>query len=455
MDLSAQQKIRTFYTILITQTLSLIGSRISALALGFWIFAETGEATPLTLVAFFTTVPMVLASGLSGVLADRWDRRHVMLIADFGQAAGTVLLLISFNSGSFELWHLYLIAALQSVFGVFQGPAFQASVTTLIPDDQRDRANLIQQLTGPMSGIIAPAIAGLIYAVVGVTGSILIDLATFAIAAVVIFLVRIPHPEETAEGRAMRGTLLSEMFGGLRYIWQRKPILALVAQFSLVNFLISGALALSTPYILSRTGSEAQLGLLLSVMNTGALVGGVLFSIWGGTRPRIHTILPGIVFSGFFLVLYGLSQEAIPMGIAMFTMMMPIPMVNALIMSVMQAKVAPDIQGRVFATIGQISIMLMPLSYLIAGPLADRVFEPAVLTEGWAAFAPLFGSTAGSGIGLLFAVAGTLISLSTLAVYALPLVRHMERSLPDYVSEPVTETPVGAEVMAADPAPSL
>jgi MFS family permease len=143
---------RTFYTLILTQTFSLIGSRISSLAIGMWVFAQTGNATPLTLVAFFQVLPTVLASMLSGVLADRWNRRYVMAFSDAGQAIGTVLLLISFSTGSFQLWHLYAVSLLQAVFGVFQGPAFQASVTLLVPDEHRDRANAIQQVSGPAAG---------------------------------------------------------------------------------------------------------------------------------------------------------------------------------------------------------------------------------------------------------------------------------------------------------------
>src|SRR5689334_4312851 len=174
MIMKPTYNMRTFYTLILTQTFSLIGSRISSLAIGMWVFSQTGNATPLTLVAFFHILPTVLASTLSGLLADRWNRRYVMALSDTGQAIGTVLLLFSFLSGNFQLWHLYAVALIQSIFGVFQGPAFQASVTLLVPDGQRDRANAIQQVTGPAAGIIAPALAGVIYTLVGITGSIVI-----------------------------------------------------------------------------------------------------------------------------------------------------------------------------------------------------------------------------------------------------------------------------------------
>lgn len=432
---STTGKLRTFYTIVLTQTLSMIGSRISGLAIGFWIFAETGQATPLALVAFFTVLPIVLASGVSGVLADRWDRRYVMIIADAGQAIATVMLLISFTSGAFELWHLYVISLVTSIFGVFQAPAFMASVTMLVPEDQLERANAIQQLTQPLAGIIAPAIAGVLYATVGVTGAILVDLFTFLVAMGVIFMVRIPQPEETEEGRALRGSIIKEMLGGFIYLWERKPLLVLVLQFSLVNFLLSGLQALNTPYILARTGSEPTLGLLLSVMSVGGLIGAIIIGMWGGTRPRIHTVMPALIVTGGSLAALGMSQNPLPMGVAMFLIMFPLPMVNTLLISMLQLKVAPDIQGRVFAVLGQISQVLMPVALLMVGPLADQVFEPAVTSTAWETVAPLVGNSAGAGMGLIYVICGVLLVGSTLVIYALPMIRNMEANLPDYVAK--------------------
>ncbi len=432
-----QHNMRTFYTLILTQTLSLVGSRISGLALAIWVFGETGNATPLALVSFFNALPLVLASSLSGVVADRWDRRYVMMFSDAGQAVGTLLLLVSVLSGEFQLWHLYSVTLLQALFGVFQGPAFQASVTMLVPDDQRDRANAIQQMTNPAAGVVAPVIAGGVYALVGLTGAILLDLLTFLVAAGVIFLVRIPRPAQTAEGLAASGTVWKEMWSGLGYLRQRRSLLFLVLYICIVNFLIAGVLTLSTPYVLARTGNnEALLGLFLGLMNLGMLAGGIIMSVWGGTRPRIHTVMVGIIITALVLMLVGTAQSMVWLGITITLLMLPIAPINAAMMSLMQAKVAPDLQGRVFAALGQIAILLLPLSYLLIGPLTDVVFEPAVEQAGWERVAPLVGSGAGSGMGLLMLLAGFFITALSLVVYTLPAVRRIEANLPDYV--PVT-----------------
>jgi MFS transporter, DHA3 family, macrolide efflux protein len=435
---------RTFYTLILSQTFSLLGSRISGLAVSIWVFNQTGNATPFALVAFFSALPSVLASTLSGMLADRWDRRYVMALADGGQVVGTILLFISFSSGNFQLWHLYAVTLIQSVFGVFQGPAFQASVTLLVPDDQRDRANAIQQITGPVAGIIAPAIAGVVYSLVGISGAIMIDLFTFIVAFIVVLVVRIPRPEQSAEGRAMRESLWREMSGGLRFLMARWPLMFNVLYTSFVNFLVAGAMALALPYLLARTQSETTLGILLAVFNLSAIAGAVVMGAWGGTRPRIHTIMLGIIVAGVFLTLMGAAQSAPALGVTLFCFMFPLPFANAAFISLMQAKVPPDIQGRVFAVSSQISLVLTPLAYFIAGPLADNVFEPAVGQPGWEVVAPVVGGGAGAGMGLILFLAGGLTTIISLIVYAMPITRHLEASLPDY--EPAVVAPQSSEV---------
>ena len=424
--------LRTFYTLVTTQALSLIGSQISGLAIGIWVYNQTGDASPLALVAFFGALPVMLATSISGVLADRWDRRYVMAIADAGQAIGTVLLLLSFLSGSFELWHLYAVSLWQAIFKVFQGPAFAASITMLVPDDHRDRANAIQQLSGPAAGIIAPTVAGLVFALVGVTGAIVIDLVTFAAAFIVVLNVHIPHPEQTEEGKAMAGSVWKEALSGLRYLWVRRGLFILTVQIALLNFVVAGTAVLATPYLLARTGSEATLGILLSVMNGSALVGGIVMGIWGGTRPRIHTVMPGIIILGFGLTLVGMAQMPLTLGLAMALFLFPFAIVNASLSSLLQTKVAPDVQGRVFAVIDQIALLLTPLSYLLVGFLADNVFEPAVGQAGWEPFAGIFGNSVGAGMGLLLAIEGILAIIIAVFFYAMPIVRQVEAKLPDY-----------------------
>jgi MFS family permease len=358
-----------------------------------------------------------------------------MVISDTGQAFCTLLLFISFASGSFELWHLYVLVAIQSVFWVFQGPAFQASVTMLIPDDQRNRANAIQQLAGPSSGIIAPALAGVVYALGGVSLSILVDMLTFTVAMGVLLSIHIPRPEQTEIGKKFSGTFWKEIWSGLAYLRQYRPILYLLLYGSMINFCLAGVGILLTPYILGRTDSEITLGALQSVQNIGAIAGGIALGVWGGTRKRMNTILGGVALATVMMIAVGLSQNAIILGIMLFCFMLPQPIFNGLFISVMQAKIPPDMQGRVFSVMSQFSSLLMPLSFLLVGPLADNVFTPAIGTEAWATFAPFVGIDMGSGYGLMMVAVGIIGILLTAIAFSIAPIRNLEWLMPDYVPQ--------------------
>jgi hypothetical protein len=287
-------------------------------------------------------------------------------------------------------------------------------------------------MASPLAGIIAMALAGMLYAVVGVVGCILIDLATFLIAVSVLLSVEIPRAAKSAEGQAIAGDIWSDAIAGFRYLWKRPPLMLISLWAMTVNFFLGVVLILETPYILARTGSEAALGIALALANSGALVGGVVMAAWGGARPRIHTMMISIAIGGLFLAAVGFAHSAMVIGAALFLFMFSLPFVSASSMSICQAKVAPDVQGRVFAAQGQLAMIMLPAAYLIAGPLADRVFEPAVSSPQWTMFKPLFGDEPGSGIGVMFFISGVVTTVLSLITYAIPIVRNLERDLPDH-----------------------
>ncbi|MEN9934676.1 MAG: hypothetical protein RLZZ387_1255 [Chloroflexota bacterium] len=421
---------RTFYILTVTQVLSLIGSGMTGVAVGIRVFAETGDSTPVLLAGFFAALPMMLGGSFAGVLVDQWDRRRVLVLCDLGQALGTLLLLASFLSGGFQLWHLYAVAALQGLLAMLQRPAMEATVALLMPPEHLDRANVIRQLAGPAAGVIAPALAGALYALAGVTGVMAVDLATFAVAVAVVARAPIPRPAQQAQ---MPGpaSLWGSYREGLAFLRERPTLLVLMIYAAVLNFLLSGPMSLTTPYVLTLTGSERTLGLLLTTMNVGIVAGGLVMGVWGGTRPRIHGIMLGLLFRATWLSLYGLMRTPEMLALALFFVFFPNPLVDASFASLLQLKVPARLQGRVFALLFQLMYLANPLSLLVTGPLVDRVLEPAVGAPAWGAVAPLVGSRAGSGMGLLMLCAGGLMFLLTALVYAHPATRRLEQELPD------------------------
>jgi MFS family permease len=411
---------------------SLIGSQVSQYAVSIAVFRATGHATPLALVVFFSTVPSILLGGFGGALADRFDRRGMMLVANLGFTVVSGLLLLSFASGAFRLWHLYALTLGAALFAALDRPAFQASITMLVPNSHRDRANAIGQMTGPAAGVIAPALAGMLYALVGVAGSIAVDIATFIGAIAVLAVVRIPMPAETAEGLALRTSVWRQAFDGFRYLAARPVLLGFCGYVSIVNFVANVPMVLLTPYVLARTGGAQLFGAVLAVMNVGWIAGSLAISAGARLGSRMNTVMLATVAAGFFIGVAGISRDAPAIGASLFLMMFTLAFTNAPFWSIMQAKVAPDLQGRVFAAYSQGVLLLAPLDALLAGPLADQVFEPARHAPAWQSVRWLVGGGPGAGMALMFVVAGALIPALTLAVYAIPAVRRLEADIPDH-----------------------
>jgi MFS transporter, DHA3 family, macrolide efflux protein len=448
---SIQRGLRTFYSLAAAQTVSQIGSTMSFLAVGIYVYQQTGQATPLVLFSLFLLLPYLVVGGIGGVLADRYDRRKLMIIGDTGAALGTLALVISLSSGNFQLWHVYAAALWQGVFSNLQRPAFEASVSQLVPEAKRQSANAIMQISKPTAILLASALTGLLYIAIGVTGIFLIDLITFLVGVITTFVVRIPAPPRSQGETQARPSMLKEWSAGLGFLGSRRPLFVIIMLGAVFGFLISSAFALNTPYVLARTGSEVTLGIITAVMSVGGIVGAIAIGVWGGFKRRIDTIMIAMIMVLIATMLFGTNQSPIVLGAALFVTMMGVASANATLMTLLQSKVPGDMQGRVFAIFTQLSLVLTPFGYLLIGPLADQVFTPLASSPAWTEGAPgmLFGVDAAGGMGVLFAITGGLGLIATLITYALPSVRRMEETLPTYNSTADTSPVDSASVTEA------
>lgn len=428
------------------QVVSMIGSTMTGFALSIWAYQETGQATTLALMQLAYWGPTVLLSPLAGALVDRWNRKWVMMLSDLGAGVATAALAAFHLTGSLEIWHIYAVAVFGSAFQAFQFPAYSAAITTMIPKQHYTRANGMMSIAESGSGIIAPILAGILMAIVGVGGIFLIDLATFGIALITLALVFIPQPPETEAGRASRGSLWQESLFGFRYIFARPSLLGVQLVFMGLNLTGGLTQSVQAAMILARTGnSAATLGTVMSAISVGGVVGGLLMSTWGGTKRRVHGILLAMALEGVFgMALLGIGQSLPVWLVAGFMTMVFISVLNAHNQALWMAKVAPEVQGRVFATRRLIAQLLGPMAALAAGPLADKLFEPAMATGGSLAglFGGLVGTGPGAGMGLmhlLFGLAGTAIAL---AAFSFRAVREADTLLPDH-DEPAPRSALG------------
>ena len=439
---------RIFTVIWSGQLVSTIGSGLTGFALGVWIYEQTGSVTLFAMNMLAFALPNLLVAPLAGALADRWDRRHVMILSDSGAGLSTLAIALLMLTGRLEIWHIYVATAFSSGFSTFQWPAYSAATTLLVPKQQLGRAGGMTQIGEAASQLISPILAGALYVTAGLESIILIDFATFAFAIFTLLLVRFPRPEVTAEGAAGKGSLLQEALYGWRYITVRAGLLGLLLYFASINFLYGMLGPLIQPMLLDMTTPDL-LGVLFSIVGVGMLAGTLVMSAWGGPKRRIVGVLGSGFVGSLFLLLLGLRPSLPLIAAAGFGAMFTFPIMNASSQALWQSKVAADVQGRVFAARRMIAWSTGPLAIILAGPLADRVFEPLLAAGG-----PLAGSVGriigvgpGRGTGFLFMVIGILAALASLLAYVNPRVRHVEDELPDAVAEEAPREP------AAEPAP--
>ncbi len=431
---------KAFTVVWFGQVISLLGSAMTQFALTIWAWQITGSATALALVGFFSFGPTVLISPIAGALVDRWNRKLVMMLSDLAAGLSTVAILLLYLGGHLQVWHLYVAGAFSGIFQAFQWPAYSAAISVMIPKTQYARAQGMMSVADSGSGILAPLMAGFLIAVIGIEGIMLIDVATFVLAIGALLIVFIPQPPTTEEGLKGRGSLLQEAGYGFRYILQRPSLLRMQLVFFAGNLMASLGFTLLAPMILARSGnSAAMLGSVESAGAIGGVVGGVLLSVWGGPKRRVHGVLLGHAIAGLGQMALGLGFPYWYVGIVLGSLV--IPVINGSNQAIWQAKVAPDVQGRVFSVRRLIAQITAPVSMLIAGPLADRVFEPALMPGGKlaSAFGWLVGTGPGSGMSLIVLGSGLLVVLVGLLPYGIYVVRNVETMLPDHDAIPVVE----------------
>jgi MFS family permease len=426
---------RTFAVVWAGQLVSLVGSGLTGFALGVYVYQQTGSTTYFALISLATTLPGILLSPIAGALVDRWDRRVVMIVSDAGAGACTLVLALLLTSGQLHLWQIYLFMALSSSFGALQWPAYSAATTLLVPKEQLGRASGMVQIAEATGSILSPLIAGTLVGLIGVPGVMLIDFATFLFAVGTLLPVSIPRPPVTASGVESKGSLLREAAYGWTYIRARAGLLGLLILFATTNFFGSMVGVLIQPMMLSFT-SPAVMGRAFSAAGLGMLAGSLTMSAWGGPKRKVFGILVFEFLSGLGMVLAGLRASAPLIAVAGFLVLFTMPITNACSQAIWQRKVAPDVQGRVFAVRRMIAWSTMPLAYLAAGPLADRVFGPLMVEGGALAdsVGQVIGVGPGRGIGLLFVVMGALYSLASIGGALYPRLRRVELELPDAVA---------------------
>jgi MFS transporter, DHA3 family, macrolide efflux protein len=425
---------KKFVMVWLGQLTSVLGTNMARLALTIWAFQETGQATALALVSFFSFIPNLIFTPIAGALSDRWNRKVTMMLSDLAAAGVNLIVLLVFLAGDLEIWHLYLAAAAVGIFESFQFPAYSAAVSVMLPKEQYTRGNAMLSLVNRASNIAAPVLAGLLIALIGIGGVLIVDIMTSIFALLMLAITRIPQPPE-APGKVNSSIWRDSAFG-FTYIFSRPGLLGVQLAFTALNLVTTVTLVLTAPLILARTQSHAMsLATVQSFLGAGGLVSALLLSVWGGPSRKIRSVLVSIALVGLLgISSMGLGRTLIIWSFAAFWTTFFFAFADAANQSIWQAKVPQHMQGRVFSARRFIAQITAPIAMQLAGPLADRVMEPAMMEGGTLApiFGGLVGTGPGAGIGLIFFMAGILTTGIGVSSYAFTAIREVETSVSDH-----------------------
>ena len=397
-----------FIPLWIGQALSLLGSQLVQFAIIWYLTQKTNSATTLAIASMMGLLPQVLLSPFIGTWVDRGNRRLILIAADSTVAAATLILAILFASGLIQVWHIYVALFVRAVAGGFHQSAFGASVVLLVPKEQLARVQGFNQALHGGINILSAPLGAFLLSILPMQGILGIDIGTALLAVGILLFIRIPQPERGSETPA---TFWQDFKAGFRYIIAWRGLVILLGLVMVINFFYSATEPL-TPLLVTNhfNGGAQQLGWWLSSFAVGTVLGGLVLGVWGGFKRKIITALLGLVLMGISTAVVGV----VPAGsfltglIANSAAGFLLPVINGSFGATLQASIAPDMQGRVFAFIFSAAMLVSPLALIVAGPFADTF-----------------------GIQPWFLIAGTSCVLMGVFGFFLPDVMQMERRTGD------------------------
>jgi len=427
------KQLHSFLLLWGSQTVSQLGTAMTDYAVIIWVYSREGTASSVTLLTVCVFLPTIFFRFLAGGVVDRRNKKHIMLIADLVAACGSLAVLALHSADVLQVWHLYVINFLLSLMNAFQEPASFVAVSLLVPEEHYARAGGLQGFSGATVSILAPALGALLLAWGGLELVLIVDLATFAVAfLVLLFLIRIPEAEKKKpEDEPFSATCLA----GIRYLKEHKAILRITLFLAVINFLAKlGNDGMLSPFILGRTGNnQPVLGAVESFTALGVLAGSLLATMMKPPKKRIPLIFitTGLVCAGN--VIQSLTSRPWLWCAAAFGSYLTAAVMNVNMNTLMREKVPLEMQGRVFSAKSTLESFTIPPALLLGGLLADTVFEPLMLADSPAQriLSGLFGTGKGAGIGLMFFIAGIAGMLVSFTRLRKPVYRELDRTETD------------------------
>lgn len=390
---------KKFMVLWFGELISSIGGGLTAFGLGVYVFRETGSAGAMGLVNLLAFLPALLLSAPSGVLADRYDRRALMMLGDGLSAIGIIFILVCVLTGKAMLWQICLGVFISSVFSSLMEPAYKATVTDLLTAEEYTKANGLVGIAGSARYLISPLIAGFLLSVADVSVLLIIDIATFVVTVITTGIVKkgiVRKPQECKE------SFLDSFKGGFAELKKKKGVLQLIIVSSLMTCFMGVLQVLSEPTVLSFASSRT-LGICETVCASGMLVSSLLIGIIGIKKNYKRTLMISLIFAGVGMALFGLKENIFVISVFGFLFFAMLPFANSCLDYLVRVNIDPKMHGRVWGIIGLISQIGCVIAYAFCGVISDGISKAFNITVGRASATVILVS------GILLALTAVLV----------------------------------------------
>ncbi|RAU98898.1 MFS transporter [Paenibacillus sp. YN15] len=406
------------------QLVSAIGSGLSSFGLGVYVYGATGKASAVALVTLLAFMPSLLLSAVSGVLADRYDRRLLMVLGDSLSALGVAFILVCMLRGEAQLWQICAGVAISSVFSSLLEPAYKATVTDLLTPEQYTKASGLVQVAGSSKYLISPIVAGFLLTVADIKLLLVLDICTFFVTVASTLVVR--SGLASGSGRAS-ASFIREFKEGWAAVSEKRGVLVLVMMTSVITFFLGFIQTLSTPLVLAFSDSAA-LGTMETVAASGMLVTSVIVGILPIKKGYVKLLSLSLFCAGLGMAAFGMRESIVWICLSGFFFFAMLPFANASLDFLTRSNIENSKQGRAWGLIGVISQLGYVAAYALSGVLADYVFNPLLIDGGALAgsVGRIIGTGSGRGTGFLIIVAGGLLCLTSILLYQVQSVKKLE-----------------------------
>ncbi len=365
-----------YIVIWVGQLISLLGSGIVQFAIIWWLTNETGSTLILATATFVGLVPMVLIGPFSGVLADRWNRKKIMLVTDFSQAIATLGLIFLFWIEVVEIWHVLVLIAIRGTFQAFQMPASVSIVPQMVPKDQISRINGFGQFFNNFIFILSPILGAILLEISTISVILWIDVVTFLIAFIFLIFVTIPPIiKKVTDGMETDSpSFRTQFFETFDYL-KTHGWLPLIIGFTFGNILINPLFSLLPLYVKDfHLGGAFELALILGTFQAGSLLGSVVIAI-RNFKPRVNIIVGSTFLAFIGLLIVSLAPPGVFEIILIGSLIVgfSVAMIDVGIISLLQITIPPELQGRIFSVTFTLVKSILPVALLFVGGIAEFI----------------------------------------------------------------------------------